>query len=96
MARKWPDDPNFWLLVGICLYGLLALGGFVLTMTGILTASSPVHVGLLLVLPGAGFLLVLGLHLGSQRIQFHPIMLCGCLVILALALLVYLNFTGVL
>lgn len=94
-GRKLPKDPNYWLLMGICLFGLLSLVGLALTYAGVLAPNSWVHVALLLVLPGLGFIVVFGLHFGSWNVRFHPTMLISFLAILALSLLIYLNFAGV-
>jgi hypothetical protein len=94
-GRKLPADPNYWLLVGICLFGLLSLCGLVLTLMGLLPPNSWVYVALLLVVPGLGFIVVFGLHFGHWNVRFHPTMLISFLAILALSLLIYLNFAGV-
>jgi hypothetical protein len=95
-GRGWPKDPNFWLLAGLCCFGLLSLVGLLLTLLGAVSPESWLQVALYLVLPGAGFALVLSLQYGSQGVRFHPAMLIGCLIIVALSLLVYLHLIGVL
>jgi hypothetical protein len=94
-GRKWPNDPNYWLLVGICLYGALVVGSLTLTLLRLLSPHSTVHVVILLIIPSVGFAWVLYLQFASHTIRFHSVMLIGCLMIIALSLLVYLQLAGI-